>query len=396
VLLEALRHPWPRAAEHAAEALVALRDQEAVLTLVTLLEEPDPCAPSGTKGSKLRMREVVKTNHVNNCLLCHAPALSYGDPVPGVIPGISWQIKLPKAQAAALTGNVTGPGSHNYSRAGSGGTQTMTIGFVPTGKGPSPVKVRMTTVFLPIVVRADITYLRQDFSVVQPVTVAGLFKPVDMRFDYLVRTRPASQDEVDWYKKKDKEDYPQRDAVLYALRALTGKDPGTRTADWQALFPHARRDLEAARLKDVLLQAGHDQRRALIKQFKTARSPAHRMALAWALPHLGATEKPEARAALQTHVARLPLNELHTCLQGGDPEIRRAAMAIAGEKMARQFIPDLIQCMADSDRAVAHAAHTALIRITAENFGPPLGAAPEAYAEAALRWSQWWNDMEGK
>jgi hypothetical protein len=182
--------------------------------------------------------------------------------------------------------------------------------------------------------------------------------------------------------------------VLYALRGLTGKDAGTQTAAWQALFPHARRDVEAARLKEVLLQAGKDQRRALIKQFKTARSPAHTMALAWALPHLKATEKPEARAALQTHVARLAQDELRTSLQGGNPEIRRAAMAIAGEKRTRQFIPDLIQAMSDSDRAVAHAAHTALIRITAENFGPPFNAPPEAYAEAAARWSKWWNEME--
>ena len=42
VFLSSLRHPWAPAADHAAEALVALTDHEAVPRLIRLLDQPDP------------------------------------------------------------------------------------------------------------------------------------------------------------------------------------------------------------------------------------------------------------------------------------------------------------------------------------------------------------------
>jgi HEAT repeat protein len=73
-LLELIRFPWPRAAEHAAEALVALWMKEAIPDLAVLLDLPDPDAPeAAADGTKYR-REVVRTNTARNCLLCHAPS----------------------------------------------------------------------------------------------------------------------------------------------------------------------------------------------------------------------------------------------------------------------------------------------------------------------------------
>ena len=46
VLLGALRYPWAPAADHAAEALVALEDRGAAGQLVRLLDEPDPALPT--------------------------------------------------------------------------------------------------------------------------------------------------------------------------------------------------------------------------------------------------------------------------------------------------------------------------------------------------------------
>ncbi len=51
--------PWPRAAEHAAEALVALNCQGAIPQLAAMYDLPDPTAPfrvlstSSTQGSAL-------------------------------------------------------------------------------------------------------------------------------------------------------------------------------------------------------------------------------------------------------------------------------------------------------------------------------------------------------
>ena len=45
VLLDALRYPWPPAADHAAETLVAVGDTAAVPQLRVLLDAPDPSVP---------------------------------------------------------------------------------------------------------------------------------------------------------------------------------------------------------------------------------------------------------------------------------------------------------------------------------------------------------------
>jgi hypothetical protein len=71
-LVNALRYPWPAAADHAAEALAAMGDRDAAPLLVALLDQPDPAAPYATK-SGASVNELVRVNHVQNCLLCHVP-----------------------------------------------------------------------------------------------------------------------------------------------------------------------------------------------------------------------------------------------------------------------------------------------------------------------------------
>ncbi|MCI0455503.1 MAG: HEAT repeat domain-containing protein, partial [Gemmataceae bacterium] len=152
VLLAGFRYPWPPVADHAAEALVALQDREAVPRLLSLLQEADPTAYSEKGTRTLFVRELVRINHLGNCRLCHAPSLSVNDPVRGQVP---------------TPGQPLGPptGGHSY-----GGN---------TGN----------------FVRADITYLKQDFSVFQPVEKPGAW-PTTQRYDYLVRTRPLTVDDL--------------------------------------------------------------------------------------------------------------------------------------------------------------------------------------------------------
>ncbi len=83
VFVEALRYPWAPAADHAAEALVALADREAAPLLVALLGKPDPAAPYPTGKGDLAVHEMVAVNHQANCLLCHVPAVSRRDAVVG-------------------------------------------------------------------------------------------------------------------------------------------------------------------------------------------------------------------------------------------------------------------------------------------------------------------------
>ena len=407
VLLEGMRYPWPTIAEHAAEALIALGDRDAVPALVTLLDEADPRFVGGGKPEELRVREVIKTNHLNNCLLCHPPALGFSDPVPGVIPGLIQQVPvtLTSAQAANVQSSATSvaniPGGHNYGASGSSATN-----IVPSN--PSVIQTSTTTrtvvntqqtitLRLPVIVRGDITYLRQDFSVQQPVESPGQPLPVNMRFDYLVQTRPLNRGELQDAPGKRAEMPPHRLALLYVLRELSGKDAGPETADWQKIYPHARRDADAMRLKDALLRTAPGQRQALLSQYKSARGDAYAWALATALPHLKGAERNLAREVLGAHLARLAPRDLRLRLQDDDAEIHRAAALVCTEKTTREYLPELIECLQDPDQAVARAARQALIRVSGRTLGPPSAdAPPEAYAEAAQRWTTWWQTVRAK
>jgi RNA polymerase sigma factor (sigma-70 family) len=67
-------------------------------------------------------------------------------------------------------------------------------------------------------VRADVTYLRQDFAV--PQSVEG---PELERFDYLVRARALSFEEYAERVLHKPVTYPQREAVRFALKELTSR-----------------------------------------------------------------------------------------------------------------------------------------------------------------------------
>jgi hypothetical protein len=85
--------------------------------------------------------------------------------------------------------------------------------------------------------------LRQDFSLKQLVEDAKPWPPLQ-RFDYMVRQRPLTAAEVKQLGLHDGRgqqgapaDYPQRQAVLYALKALAGQEVASLAESWKRLFP---------------------------------------------------------------------------------------------------------------------------------------------------------------
>lgn len=184
-LIDGFRYPWAPVAQHAAETLVAVNDQGAVGQLVDLLDEPNPARPHKGPAGNWVVKELVCVNHLRSCVLCHAASPNRSDPVRGVIPTPGKP--LPRAY-------------YNSSR----GT----------------------------FVRADVTYLKQDFSVPLEVPKAHPW-PGKQRFDFFVRTRqvdePGNQD------SPDEPSYPQRDAVLFALQKLTGKNAGNSSEAWRRM-----------------------------------------------------------------------------------------------------------------------------------------------------------------
>jgi hypothetical protein len=186
-LMLGLRYPLPVVSKRAAEALVKLEAKEALADLVNVLEQPDPRAPATKKVDGMQVsfvREMVRVNHHHNCLLCHAPANT--DDVPTSV--ITAPVPLPDR---AL------PSGGGY------------------GRMSSP----------DIFVRIDMTYLRQDFSMMMKGENTENW-PAQQRFDFFVRTRIVTPTEAaDHEKQLSKQTPPNHAAAQMALRALTGQMP---------------------------------------------------------------------------------------------------------------------------------------------------------------------------
>jgi hypothetical protein len=202
VLVRGLRYPWPKVAGNAADAIVRLKREDLLPQLVALLEDTDPRAPLvqevGTKKVTV-VNEMVRINHHRNCALCHSPGTN-GD-----------------VSNETLTAGVPLP---NESLSGpSGGYR----------------RSRSETL-----VRIDVTYLRQDFSMFQAVTDANPW-PEMQRFDFLVRTRQLSAEEAVAYREQFGSNDPTRPsayqkAALAALREMTGRDTAPTAEAWRKLL----------------------------------------------------------------------------------------------------------------------------------------------------------------
>jgi hypothetical protein len=202
VLLRALRYPWPAVARRAGDAVVKLERSDLLPQLVDMLDEPDPRLPVIQEIDKKKVpvvHELVRVNHHRNCLMCHAPA---------------------------NTGTVS--------------PETLTAAVpVPDQPLPSPSQGYQTT-SPDVVVRLDVTYLRQDFSAFQAVEDANPW-PELQRFDFLVRSRVLTEKEAESWRHKHEQREPGRltpyqKAAVTALRELTGKDTAPTAEAWRHLL----------------------------------------------------------------------------------------------------------------------------------------------------------------
>jgi hypothetical protein len=204
VLLQGFRYPLPAVSKRAADALVKLQAKDALADLVNVLEQPDPRAPVKQQidGKQITfVRELVRVNHHHNCLLCHAPA-NTADVPRGVLTA---PVALPDR---ALASPFQGYG----------------------GRETSP----------DIFVRIDMTYLRQDFSLMMKVENAKPW-PEMQRFDFFVRTRQVTAEEAAAYAKQlGRGTPPNHAAAQFALRELTGQAPADATPlGWRRLLKSA-------------------------------------------------------------------------------------------------------------------------------------------------------------
>jgi len=202
ILVTGLRYPWPAVAKRSADTIARLGRTDLIPVLVAMLNEPDPRAPVTTEvdGKKVTtVREMVRLNHHRNCMMCHSP----GSP-------------------ESVSGNVI-------------------TAEVPVPGQPLPLPSEGYRQSSPdLMVRIDVTYLRQDFSALLNVADAHPW-PDAQRFDFFVRERELTADEADAYREKltPKEAgvlSPYHKAAVAALREITGKDTAPTAAAWRELL----------------------------------------------------------------------------------------------------------------------------------------------------------------
>jgi len=202
LLIQGFRYPLPAVARHAAEAAVRLERADLVPQLVDLLEKGDPRLPAvqAVGNKKLPVvRELVRINHHRNCMLCHAPFTSEKNP-DGFRLVAAAPVPLPSEPLPSRSAGYQGDfPSNNF-------------------------------------VDISVTYLRPDFSLMQPVHEAAPWPDVQ-RFDFLVRTRILSDEEAAEYKQKATGvEMPYQRAILFALRELTGRDTAPTPRAWRDLL----------------------------------------------------------------------------------------------------------------------------------------------------------------
>jgi hypothetical protein len=202
VLMKGLRYPWPAVAKRSADAITKLGRTDLVPELITILETSDPRMPveKTTDGKKVKVvREMVKINHHRNCMMCHtagSPETGTGDAITAEVPVPGQPLPLP---------------SEGYRQS-------------------SP----------DMMIRIDVTYLRQDFSAMLPVADAHPW-PESQRFDFLVRERKLTDEEAVSYRdqltpKEAGVFSPYHRAALAALREITGKDAAPTAEAWRKLL----------------------------------------------------------------------------------------------------------------------------------------------------------------
>jgi hypothetical protein len=187
VLVAALSYPWPAVAENSASAIAKLKRKDLVPQLKAMLDAPDPRGPRTevVDGREETVaHELVRINHHRNCLLCHAPAER------GKVPDETLVAEVP-VPTMPLPGSSAG-----Y--------------YEPKSN---------------LLVRVDVTYLRQDFSAMQEVTdwSAESWRSWQ-RFDFLVRRRVLTPAEAADLRERLDGALRYRGAAAQALRELTGQD----------------------------------------------------------------------------------------------------------------------------------------------------------------------------
>lgn len=253
ILRQGLRYPLPAVAKRTAEAIVALGRTDLIPELVNLLDEPDPRSPTLQKIDKKEVtvvRELVKINHHKNCLLCHAPGDRSQNPqIPQApIQSPRTSVKSTQRQPAIEFVSFQAPEPARQPTPPPLAAEPPQVpdvapGDIVTGGIPIPgmplpsVSNGYNNSVADMFVRVDVTYLRQDFSLMLPVADHGVW-PEMQRFDFLVRHRRLTDQEAQAFRQTLHKagGSPYHQVAHQALCQLTGQNAEPTSAAWRRVL----------------------------------------------------------------------------------------------------------------------------------------------------------------
>ncbi len=148
---------------------------------------------------------------------------------------------------------------------------------------------------------------------------------------------------------------------------------------------------DATRLCTALLNAAADARAGHIARLRDSKGSVYTEALAQAAAKTTGDLQRDLREALARRLTRMTPATLREMLKDENREIRRSAAFACAYKEDRQFVPDLIDALADSDELVSQSARAALRLLTAEDFGPEPATPAADRLKAILAWKNWWK-----
>jgi hypothetical protein len=153
---------------------------------------------------------------------------------------------------------------------------------------------------------------------------------------------------------------------------------------------------ETEHLRAELVSAPAARQSELFEKYRKTSGVAYTQALATAIPQLSGEVQEKARATLALRLQRMTAETLRARLRDDDPEIRRACARACALKGDSEFVPDLIARLEDGDPWVVLEAKTALHRLTAQDFGPPIRATAAEREAAIANWKAWWAKQKNK
>jgi hypothetical protein len=239
-----------------------------------------------------------------------------------------------------------------------------------------------------VLIRGDVTFVRQDFSLqlpARPGDIPDVVRPRlplnTVRFDYVVRRRALTPGEAARRRAeaKGRPSYPQRDAALFALRELTGLDAGDSTEAWQKAFPYADTDVQAEALVNDLVRATPLERSFLLARLELYEGALYTRGLARAVQRLDGELRAKCRTALVARLARAKPTTLRAHLKDLSPEVRQAAAVACARREERAFVPDLIALLDDREPETARVALAGLKGLTGQDLDGPAA------------WRAWWQ-----